>query len=108
MQLISQESQENVECQMLNVHWSIGQLVNWTFNQLVGANKTNSPVLVAVVEPCVQRDEGAADDVCGDDGDGGGGLLVLVAVAVAEDGGGQLLVLRIMLMSSGFWQSAKK
>ena len=46
------------------------------------ANKTNPPVLVAVVEPCVQRDEGAADDVCGGRGrgDGGGGLLVQVRV----------------------------
>merc|ERR1712212_368881 len=43
-----------------------------------------SPVLVAVVEPCVQRDEGAADDVCSGRGrgDGGGGLLVQVRVRV--------------------------
>merc|ERR1712072_1219961 len=30
-----------------------------------------SPVLVAVVEPCVQQDEGEVDGVCGD-ADGGG------------------------------------
>ena len=56
------------------------------------------------MEPCVQQDEGAADDVCGDGEDGGGALLVLVAVVVAEDGGGELLVLRIMLMCDDFWQ----
>ena len=61
----------------------VGHLVIKSFNILIhNTEQKVSPVLVAVVEPCVQRDEGVADDVCGGRarGDGGGGLLVQVRV----------------------------
>ena len=58
----------------------VGHLVIKSFSILIhNTEQKVSPVLVAVVEPCVQQDEGEVDGVCGD-ADGGGELLVLVLV----------------------------
>ena len=60
----------------------VGHLVIKSFSILIhNTEQKVSPVLVAVVEPCVQQDEGEVDGVCGD-ADGGGELLELVGVVL--------------------------